>query len=95
MAQSFPLTIDSEAICIDGSCGEVRRIVVDPRSHVVSHLVVEPKHRQGLGRLVPAALLDMSDGMVQLKCTTAEFERLEQAEETHFLPCRGVPWGPD
>jgi len=45
-------TIGTEARCSDESCGYVLSVVVDPH-HRVTHLVVEPKHQQGRGRLVP------------------------------------------
>jgi sporulation protein YlmC with PRC-barrel domain len=59
---------------------------VDPVARRVTHLVVEPKHRTGLGKLVPVDLLEADAGEVRLRCTIEEFERLEAAEETHFLP---------
>jgi hypothetical protein len=44
----------------------------------------------GLGRLVPLELVgEVSDGLVSLTCTTAQFEQLEHAEETQFLPASG------
>ena len=44
-------TIGVEATCTDGLCGEVTQVVVDPIAGAVTDLIVEPKHRQGLGRL--------------------------------------------
>jgi sporulation protein YlmC with PRC-barrel domain len=82
-------TIGSEAICTDGACGEVTQVVVDPVAKAVTHLVVEPKHRSGLGRLVPLDLVDAGEagaGELRLRCTRAEFDHLAGAEETHFLP---------
>jgi sporulation protein YlmC with PRC-barrel domain len=61
-------------------------VVVDPVARVVTHLVVEPKHRQGLGRLVPLDLVDATTGEIRLRCTMAEFEKLGSAEETQFIP---------
>jgi sporulation protein YlmC with PRC-barrel domain len=61
-------------------------VVVDPVAETITHLVVEPKHRQGLGRLVPLDLVDATAEQVRLHCTTAEFEQLDAAEETQFLP---------
>jgi sporulation protein YlmC with PRC-barrel domain len=90
-------TIGAEASCTDGVCGEVIRVVVDPVARAVTHLAIEPKHRQGLARLVPLALVDATAGEVRLRCTIAEFERLDPAEETQFVP--GSPgyaaYGPD
>ncbi len=79
-------TIGADAHCTDGACGEVSRVVIDPVARTVTHLVVEPKHRQGLGRLVPLDLVDASSGEIRLRCTIAVFETLGAAEETHFLP---------
>ena len=79
-------TIGSLAACSDGPCGEVRRVVVDPVARAVTHLVVEPAHRSGLGKLVPLDLVERGAGDVRLRCTLEEFERLPHADETDFLP---------
>jgi hypothetical protein len=71
--------------------------VVDPLARAVTHLVVEPKGRQGLGRLVPLDLIDVTRGEIRLRCTMAEFEELDSAEETQFVPgTRGyAAYGPE
>jgi len=86
MADTTPFTIGADASCTDGVCGEVSRVVVDPVARSVTHLVVEPKGRQGLGRLVPLSLVDVAGDEVRLRCTVAEFEKLDSAEETQFVP---------
>ena len=78
--------IGSAAACSDGQCGEVSQVVVNPVVSEVTHLVIEPTHRSGLGRLVPLALVEAGAGGVQLRCTLEEFENLPRAEETDFLP---------
>jgi hypothetical protein len=73
--------------CTDGACGKVIRVVVDPVARAVTHLVVEPAHRHGLGRLVPLGLVDVTTtAEARLRCTLAEFEKLGTAEDTHFAP---------
>jgi sporulation protein YlmC with PRC-barrel domain len=86
MTETMQFTIGADASCSDGICGEVTRVVVDPVAQAVTHLVVEPKHRQGLGRLVPLDLIETTNGEIQIRCTEAEFEKLDAAEETEFLP---------
>ena len=82
-----PFTIGADAICTDGVCGKVIRLVVDPVARAVTHLVVEPRHRPGLGRLVPLNLVDAATPKeVRLRCTRAEFDQLGVAEETNFAP---------
>ena len=79
-------TIGTAATCSDGPCGSVTRVVVDPVARELTHLVVEPVHRAGLGRLVPLDKVETRDGEVRLHYTLAEFEALPSAEETDFLP---------
>jgi len=72
-------------------------VVVDPVAKTVTDLVVEPKGREGLGRLVPLDLVEASAGDVRLHCTLAEFEDLDPAEETQFVPGSGgyAAYGPE
>ena len=88
------LVIGSEAVGSDGYRGEVLAVVVDPAARTVTHLVVEPRGREGLARLVPLDLADLADTAgagpdpVRLRCTETEFMNLEPAEETlaEFVP---------
>src|SRR5258707_13919598 len=77
MDETTPLVIGAGARCTDGACGEVSRVVVDPVARAVTHLVVEPAGRQGLGRLVPLDLVDSTGGEIRLRCTLAEVEKLD------------------
>lgn len=86
-------TIGVEVTCSDGVCGDLRRVVIDPVARVLTHLVVEPKHRQGQGRLVPIDLVDASAEEIRLRCGAAEFDALQEAEETHFLTGAGEQMG--
>jgi hypothetical protein len=86
VAEATQYIIGVDASCRDGRCGHVSRVVIDPVSAVVTHLVVEPEHRQGLGKLVPLDLVDATPDHVTLQCTLAEFDHLPAAEETHFKP---------
>ncbi len=92
MAETTSFTIGADVSCTDGGCGKVTCVIVDPVARAVSHLVVEPKHHHDRGRLVPLDLVDATTGEIRLRCTLAEFERLDPAEETQFLP--GTPGYP-
>jgi sporulation protein YlmC with PRC-barrel domain len=92
MPEMTPFKIGAEASCSDGACGKLTRVVVEPVARTVTHLVVEPKHRLDVGRLVPLALADATAGEIRLRCTLADFEKLDPAEETQFLP--GTPGYP-
>jgi sporulation protein YlmC with PRC-barrel domain len=86
MSATTQFTIGAEVSCSDGACGKVSRVVVDPIAGELTHLVVEPKHRRGLGRLVPVSLVEATTGEIRLRCSMAEFEKLDSAEETQFVP---------
>jgi sporulation protein YlmC with PRC-barrel domain len=90
MAQQSQFAIGTKASCTDGPCGEVRRIVVDPTTTTVTHLVIEPRHRAKDARLVPVDLVTAATaGEVTLRCTIAEFDRLDAAEERDPVEGRG------
>jgi sporulation protein YlmC with PRC-barrel domain len=85
VAEETEFAMGAEARCSDGPVGKVIRVIVDQGSETVTHLVVEPRHRQGAGRLVPLDLVDATAGGIRLRCTVEEFGRLEAAEETELM----------
>jgi sporulation protein YlmC with PRC-barrel domain len=87
------LVLGSEAIGSDGYRGQIKAVVLDPAAGTVTHLVVEPKGRSGLARLVPLDLVDAALGEVRLRSTEADFESLEAAEQTlaEFVPGYEAP----
>jgi sporulation protein YlmC with PRC-barrel domain len=87
------LVFGSDIRCTDGFRGEVRGVVVDPGARTVTHLVVEPKGRAGLARLVPLEMVDVTKDEIGLRCTEAEFKDLPPAEETlaEFVPGYDAP----
>ena len=84
-------TLGASASCSDGHCGEVIRVILDPAARTVTHLVVEPPHRPVDGRLVPVAMIDAGASEIGLRCTLAEFDRLDASEEIEFV--EGMDYG--
>jgi sporulation protein YlmC with PRC-barrel domain len=97
MSGTVEFRIGTQVSCADGPCGELKRVVVDPVAQAVTHLAVEPAHREGLARLVPVDIASASADGIRLACTMAEFEALGPAEETQFVPgTRGYEmYGPE
>ena len=81
-------TIGTEVSGSDGPVGKLSRVIVDPTVEEVTHLAVEPEHRPDLGRLVPLDLVEFggAGGGITLRCTKAEFENLDPAEDTQIIP---------
>jgi sporulation protein YlmC with PRC-barrel domain len=91
MSQTQLFSLGADVSCTDGECGTLKSVVVNPGDDVVTHLVVEPAHRQGVGRLVPLRLVaaapsGAAPGQVRLDCAKAEFEELDPAEATYLSP---------
>jgi sporulation protein YlmC with PRC-barrel domain len=85
MAEETEFAMGATASCADGPGGKVSRVIIDPATQTVTHLVIEPKHRMGLGRLVPLDLVDTTAGDIRLRCTVEEFGELEPAQEAELL----------
>jgi sporulation protein YlmC with PRC-barrel domain len=85
VAEETEFAMGAEASCVDGPGGKVIRVIVEPATETVTHLVVEPRHRRGAGRLVPLDLVDATADGIRLRCTVEEFGRLEAAEETELV----------
>ena len=85
MAEETEFAMGATASCADGPGGKVSRVIIDPATETVTHLVIEPKHRLGVGRLVPLDLVDTVAGDIRLRCTVEEFGQLEPAQETELI----------
>jgi hypothetical protein len=92
MAHETRFVIGAKATCADGPCGEVRRMIVDPATDTVTHLVIEPRHGRHPGRLVPLELVDTTSGEIRLRCTLAEFGALDHAEHEERVGGRDAGW---
>jgi sporulation protein YlmC with PRC-barrel domain len=87
MGATEEFIIGSDVGCSDGRCGVLSRVVVDPIADAIAYLDVEPKHGRHGGHLVPISLVASATAKeIRLKCSKAEFEALEPAQENEFLP---------
>jgi sporulation protein YlmC with PRC-barrel domain len=93
MAEATGLKIGARANCSDGFCGEVTRMVIDPTTRTVTHLVIEPRHRREPGRLVPLDLVESTAGEIRLRCTIAEFGNLDLSDDVELAEGLGYEGG--
>jgi hypothetical protein len=70
------------ASCTDGFCGNVTHFVVDSRTLVVTHLIVEPELDSRVGKLVPIRLVEAADDSVEIRCDLAAFDALADTDES-------------
>ena len=85
MDEETEFAMGATASCVDGPGGKVSRVIIDPATETVTHLVIQPKHRLGVGRLVPLDLVEVTAGDIRLRCTVEEFGELEPAQETELI----------
>jgi sporulation protein YlmC with PRC-barrel domain len=85
------LKMGAGASCSDGHCGEVTRTILDPDARTITHLVIEHKYQLGSGRLVPIDLVDTTGDEITLRCTLAEFDQFDPAEEVELA--EGLDYG--
>ena len=85
MNEETEFAMGAMASCVDGPGGKVSRVIIDPATETVTHLVIEPKYRLAVGRLVPLDLVDTTAGDIRLRCTVEEFGNLEAAQETELV----------
>jgi hypothetical protein len=81
MAAETEFAIGARASCSDGYCGELRRLIIDPATDTVTHLVIQRGHSKEAARLVPGDLAETTDDEIRLHCTLAEFDKFDHAEE--------------
>jgi hypothetical protein len=91
---TMKLRLGAPADCSDGTCGRLTRLVLDPVSRTLTHVVVEPADGPLLARLVPIDLVaDVGDGLA-LNCTFSQWRRLEYFEDVDFTgPAPDHSWG--
>ena len=85
MDEETEFAMGAMASCVDGPGGKVSRVIIDPATETVTHLVIQPKHRLGVGRLVPLDLVETTAGDIRLRCTVEEFGGLEAAQEAELV----------
>ncbi|HET9974868.1 MAG TPA: PRC-barrel domain-containing protein [Streptosporangiaceae bacterium] len=85
MAEETEFAMGAEARCPDGPGGKVVRVIVDPATETVTHLVIQPRLRLSAARLVPLGLVDVTADGIRLRCTVEEFGALAAAEETELV----------
>jgi sporulation protein YlmC with PRC-barrel domain len=83
------LELGVEITCADGPAGTLSRVVLDPTTETITHLVVTRHHGHEPQVLVPVELLASVDGELCLDCSIDELDSFPPARERHFVT--GIP----
>jgi hypothetical protein len=83
--------LKSKVYCGNGEVGEVRRVVLDPLSQDVSHIVVGSAATGLVERQVPMGQVQtVTDDTVTLRCTTGEFSALPLFKRADYVTTHEV-----
>jgi sporulation protein YlmC with PRC-barrel domain len=69
----------------DGPVGEVGDLVIDPTTHDITHIVVEPHHRHRQARLVPLDVVHVDDGGVSVRLDSRQMRSLPKVSRSDFV----------
>jgi uncharacterized protein YrrD len=82
--ESFKIGVHVDAT--DGRCGNLARLIFNPITDVLTHLIVEPGHHDEKARVVPFDLvLSAREDVIQLSCTKERYDQLDSAEDVEML----------
>ena len=89
--------LTAKALCGNQEVGKISKVIVDPISHEISHVVVKENGAQGVDRQLPIGQVQqvVNEEEITLKCSQEEFtqfpaiDRDRICENFHvFLPVR-------
>lgn len=76
--------MDARVECVDGPCGQVTALIVNPVTRKVTHFAVRGRYSQDF--LVPVAQVESTGrDLIRLRCISDELNRMELFVETHYV----------
>ena len=84
--------LTAKARCTDREIGSISKVIVDPLSHQVSHVVVRESNGQGIERQVPMEHIQevVSEEEIVLRCSSSEFENFPVLERDQYVTVKEV-----
>lgn len=84
--------LTAKALCGDQEVGKISKVIVDPLSHEISHVVVKEIGAQGVDRLVPIGQVQqvVSEEEIVLRCSTEEFDRFPAIDRDRYVTIHEV-----
>ncbi len=84
--------LTAKARCSDGEVGKVSKVIVDPLSHDISHVVVQESNGQRLDREVPIAQVQevLNEEEITLRCSSSEFSKFPVLDRDLYVTIKDV-----
>jgi len=79
--------LTAKARCSDGEVGKISKVIMDPISHEVSHVVVQESGAMRLERCVPIGDVQeiVSEEEVVLRCSSSEFSQYSVLDRDQYV----------
>jgi sporulation protein YlmC with PRC-barrel domain len=81
--------------CVDGPCGRCLTLIVDPKTHRITHLVIEDGTLpcKPYQRLVPMdQVAETSPALIRLVCGRDDVANMEPFTQTHYIQKTGLSY---
>jgi hypothetical protein len=97
--KNMKVALNVEVQCADGSCGQSTRVVINPVTQQLTHIVVEISRIPSAERVVPLhKLAETTATMIRLSCTKDELKAMPDFVEHHYVRVEKPPdyladWG--
>lgn len=81
------ISINAQILCTDGAAGKTSHIILNPKTEVITYLVVKENHFPYQERLVPTELIiESTPEHVNLRCTKEKLDEMQTFVDTEFIP---------
>lgn len=84
--------LSAKAVCSDKEVGRITKVVVDPLSHEISHVVVQGRNGKAGERQVPVSEIRevVNEEEVTFRCSSEEFEKYPLLARDEFVTVHDV-----
>lgn len=84
--------LTAKARCADKEVGKISKVIVDPLSHEISHIVVRELNGQGSERQIPIGQVQevVSEEEVILRCSSDDFAHFPLLERSQYVDVKEV-----
>jgi Rieske Fe-S protein len=82
--------LKSKVACTDREIGEITRVVVDPLSHEISHIVIGNGATSPERQVPMSRVQDVTDSLVRLRVSSAEIEQFPALKRSDYVTIHDV-----
>ncbi|HNP59203.1 MAG TPA: ubiquinol-cytochrome c reductase iron-sulfur subunit [Nitrospirales bacterium] len=84
--------LTAKALCANKEVGKISKVIVDPLSHEISHIIVQELNGHGAQRQIPIGQVQevVSEEEIVLRCSSEEFGQFPVLERDQYVTIKEV-----